>query len=69
MLAVDVDQVSELDSEVTHILDHEGHCYQLLWHDGLEIFQELRAVLPHMYRYTNAAIEPRMYLSDTLQGK
>ena len=69
MLAVDVDQVSELDSEVTHILGHEGHCYQLLWHDGLEIFQDLLVVLPHMYRYLNAAIEPCMHLSDTLQGK
>ena len=64
-LAVDADQVSELDSEVTHILGHAGHCYQLLWHDGLEVFQDLLVVLPHMYRYINAAIEPCMDLSDT----
>ena len=69
MLAVDAGQVSELESEVTHILGHEGHCYQLLWHDGLEVFQDLLVVLPHMYRYINAAIEPCMHLNDTLQGK
>ena len=69
VLAVDVDHVSELDSEVTHILGHEGHCYQLLWHDRLEVFQDLLVVLPHMYRYINAVIEPCMHLSDTLQGK
>ena len=72
MLAVDVNIKSELDSEVTQMLGHSEHAYEMEWKDGSMnnvTLSDMLRILTRLGRQADVGIVYCVRMQDTLAKK
>ena len=72
MLAVDVNIKSELDSEVTQMLGHNEHAYQMEWEDASinnVTLRDMLRILTRLGRQADVGIVYCVRMQDTLAKK